>query len=297
MSFIACFNAMPEELQMNVRGDEALPTLIYLPGLHGDWTLIQRFQRELGGAVRFVEFTYPRNTCWSLEDYARAIEGKLAGAGITNGWLLAESFGSQVAWAMIGRSHQEAGGHVEAMASVPVAEEGRLRTPFLPDGLILAGGFVKYPRTWQVRFAGWFFRAVGPDRLRRFLAVYARYARIAYRNDAECMRWVQEFIERRTDEDFKAMLHRLELIRNNDPGTIAGQACIPVHHVFGLVDPVVPGFATRRWLRRHCPGYRSSRMIPFADHNVLDRAATQSGRFVLQWTSQGKQRAGKWSGR
>src|ERR1039458_3005433 len=30
---------MSEKLEMRVYGDAALPTLIYLPGIHGDWTL------------------------------------------------------------------------------------------------------------------------------------------------------------------------------------------------------------------------------------------------------------------
>lgn len=278
------FQVMPEELQVRVHGDAALPALIYLPGLHGDWTLIQRFRRALGGAVRFVEFTYPRNTEWSLDDYALAIGEKLADSGISHGWILAESFGSQVAWAMIHRAEQCA----DAMDL-----GGKLHTrTFQPEGLILAGGFVSYPGKWQVRFAGWFLRRIGPDRLKGFLGFYARYARLAYRNDPESMRWVGVFIERRTAEDFEVMLHRLRLIQSNEPGFVASRTHIPVYHLFGLVDPVVPGFATRRWLRRHCPGYRSSRVITPADHNVLDRAAGRSSTVVLEWVSGEMRRPG-----
>ena len=51
---------MAEELQLRIHGEASLPTLIYLPGLHGDWTLIGGFRHALGGRVRFVEVTYPR---------------------------------------------------------------------------------------------------------------------------------------------------------------------------------------------------------------------------------------------
>ena len=37
------------------------PTVIYLPGLHGDWGLIGAFRRALGPRVRFVEFAYAKN--------------------------------------------------------------------------------------------------------------------------------------------------------------------------------------------------------------------------------------------
>ena len=62
---------MKEKLEMRTYGDASLPTLIYLPGLHGDWTLVGSFRHALGGRVRFVEFTYPRTLTWSLEDYAK----------------------------------------------------------------------------------------------------------------------------------------------------------------------------------------------------------------------------------
>ena len=52
----------PDRLQTRVYGDPSRRTLIYLPGLHGDWTLVGSFRKALGGRVRFVEITYPRTT-------------------------------------------------------------------------------------------------------------------------------------------------------------------------------------------------------------------------------------------
>src|SRR5947207_15230888 len=95
---------MTDGLKMRVHGDASLPTLVYLPGLHGDWTLVSSFRAAIAGRVRFVEFTYPRTTTWSLDDYARGIEGMLLAQGIERGWLLGESFGSQPAWQIVGRS-------------------------------------------------------------------------------------------------------------------------------------------------------------------------------------------------
>ena len=114
---------------MRVHGDASLPTLIYLPGLHGDWTLVGSFRRALGGRVRFVEVTYPRTLTWSLEDYARGVETALAEQGITRGWLLGESFSSQVVWSLVARER------------------------FQIEGVILAGGFVRHPMRWGVRLA------------------------------------------------------------------------------------------------------------------------------------------------
>src|SRR5437870_3192594 len=91
--------AMSEQLQIRVHGPAALPALIYLPGLHGDWTLIGRFRKALGERVRLVEITYPRTLTWSLEEYAEGVERALAENGIKSGWLLGESFSSAVLWA------------------------------------------------------------------------------------------------------------------------------------------------------------------------------------------------------
>src|SRR6266496_2885705 len=100
-SRITHHSLMPETLQIRLHGPASLPTLIYLPGLHGDWTLVGSFRQALAGRVRFVEITYPRTLTWSLDDYAAEIEKGLAGNGISSGWLLGESFGSQVLWPIL----------------------------------------------------------------------------------------------------------------------------------------------------------------------------------------------------
>lgn len=89
----------PSDTAVVVRshGPATLPTLIYLPGIHGDWTLITRFRKALASRRRLVEITYPRTRVWSLTDYAKAVECALLEHGVTAGWLLGESFGSQPA--------------------------------------------------------------------------------------------------------------------------------------------------------------------------------------------------------
>src|SRR5580658_10457255 len=90
-----------EKIELRIYGDASLPTLVYLPGMHGDWTLIGGFRKAVLRKVRFVEMTYPRTLTWSLDDYAAAIEDALLQNGISRGWLLAESFGSQLAWPIL----------------------------------------------------------------------------------------------------------------------------------------------------------------------------------------------------
>jgi pimeloyl-ACP methyl ester carboxylesterase len=259
---------MDEPLELRIHGDQSLPALVYLPGLHGDWTLVTSFRAAVTGKVRFIEVTYPRTTEWSLDDYARHIHSALASRGIARGWLLAESFGSQVAWAMLGR----AGGGFEA------------------EGLVLAGGFVRHPTIWGVWLAR-FMTAHYPDwSLRLLLAVYALYAGFRHRHAPETRGCIAEFVARRRHPlDRPAIVHRLELIARNDPRPIAGRTRLPVFSLVGLIDPIVPALPVWLWCRRRCPGYRASRLIWRADHNVLGTAPDQSAHHVLRWMQDGQE--------
>ena len=255
---------MTEKLEMRVHGDASLPTLIYLPGLHGDWTLVGSFRRAVRGRVRLVEFTYPRTLTWSLEDYAREIEAALAEQGIARGWLIGESFGSQVVWPLVARKR------------------------FQVEAVILAGGFVKHPMRWGVRLAERLCGGVSLSLVTRILFGYAKVARYRYRHAPEVAANIQEFIDRRTEPDRQAAVHRLRLIAQNDPRPIARGTSLPVYALTGLVDPIVPWCFVRPWLKRNCPSLREYKIIGRADHNVLGTGSQAAADQVLRWMAGGE---------
>jgi pimeloyl-ACP methyl ester carboxylesterase len=250
---------MSETLQVRVYGDASRPTLIYLPGLHGDWTLIAGFRAALANRVRFVEITYPRTLEWSLEDYAAGVESALAEKGINGGWLLGESFSSQVVWPLLARKH------------------------LAIESIILAGGFVRHPIRGGVRLVERITGQLSLSLLTRIMFGYARLARFRYRNSPEALASIQEFIERRTELDRQAAMHRLHLIAQNDPCAIVQKNEIPIYAMTGFLDPVVPWFLVRPWLRKHCPSLREYRIVWGADHNVLGSAAKDSAKQGLRW--------------
>src|SRR2546423_10139348 len=225
---------MTDELQIRVHGDALLPTLVYLPGMHGDWTLVSSFRAAMAGRVRFVEFAYPRTLTWSLDDYARAIEQALLANGIERGWLLGESFGSQPAWAIIARD-QISGEPIpsrENCRSVPevrlpssdgggggsnVRKPPRSQPHFQTQGLILAGGFVRHPVNWAVRMAGLVSSAIPLWFVKLFCVVYACYARFRHQRAPETLARIGEFFANRTVEaDRRAMGHPLTIITGNE---------------------------------------------------------------------------------
>jgi pimeloyl-ACP methyl ester carboxylesterase len=250
---------MPEDLQLRIHGDASLPALIYLPGLHGDWTLIGSLRKAIGGRARFVEITYPRTLAWSLDDYAAAIEAALAHNGIAGGWLLGESYGSQVLWALVARGK------------------------FPASGVILAGGFVKHPMRWAVQWAEKLTGRISMALFVRIIFGYARIARFRYRHSPETLADIDEFVARRTEPDRRAAQHRLHLIAENDPRPTASRTRLPVYALTGILDPIVPWPFTRRWLRKNCPALRDFKIIPHADHNVLGTGPVASAEQILAW--------------
>jgi pimeloyl-ACP methyl ester carboxylesterase len=253
---------MSERVELRVHGSVALPTLVYLPGLHGDWTLIGGFRKALAGRVRFAEVTYPRTLVWSLEDYAAGVEQGLAQQGIRSGWLLGESFSSQVVWALVARN--------------------RLQT----QGIILAGGFARHPLHWAVCLAERLCGSLPMRVLRPMLFVYARVARLRFRNEPEVLADIGEFVARRTDLDRQAAKHRLHLVGANDPAAIARQIHAPVYALTGFLDPIVPWFLVQPWLKRNCRALREYRILR-ADHTVLSTASKAAADLVVQWMTAG----------
>lgn len=252
-------NADKEQLQIRIYGDASLPTLIYLPGIHGDWTLVAGFRRAIANRVRFVEFTYPRTEKCSLEDYAAEIETALKENGIQSGWLLGESFGSQIVWPMIARKN------------------------FQVEGIIFAGGFGRHPALWTVWLVRQLTRPVSFRILRHFFFLYRLYSRLRYRNDPVMQEAVREFVAWRSEETLRAAKHRLKLILKNDPAAIARKITVPIHSIAGFVDPVVPWFGARRWFRKNCPSFGEGKIYWPADHHVLGTAAEKSAGQILGW--------------
>jgi pimeloyl-ACP methyl ester carboxylesterase len=258
-----------QEIQIRITGDASLPTLIYMPGLHGDWTLAASFRAAIAGRARFVELVYPRTLTWTIDDYTDALQRVLLDHGLTHGWLLGESFGSQFVWTLLDRQF--------------AAQGNGQQNVFHADGAILAGGFVKHPWSWGPRTLRRIGERTSTKNYTRELRIYARYAKFRHRRAPETLASIDEFVARRTDLDRQAMRHRLTLLDQYDPRPVARRTHVPVHYLGGIVDPLVPWPLVRIWLRRNCPGYRGGKTFWFADHNVLATAPKQCADLILEW--------------
>jgi pimeloyl-ACP methyl ester carboxylesterase len=117
----------------------------------------------------------------------------------------------------------------------------------------------------------------------RIVFGYARVARFRYRHAPEVLATIDEFIARRTEADRRAGQRRLHLVGRNDPRPVARQTSLPVFGLSGVLDPIVPWFLVRPWLRKHCPALRDYQVIRGADHNVLSTAPGKSAALILKW--------------
>jgi len=252
-------------LEIRVHDRNAAPTLVYLPGVHGDWTAVGAFRRALEGRVRFVEFAYPRTTIWTMEDYGAAVLRALADSGIKRGWILGESFGSQVAWALL-------------------REIGKLQKDkaFHPEGLILAGGFARHPIPFWPGL-GLLLTSSRWMVLQGFRA-YRAVVRLGGWRNSKMSGDADEFMRRRqAPGDIEALRHRLRLVARNDPRECAKTLGSPLYCLSGLVDPIVPWPLTFRWFRRNCPALRETKVLFLADHNVLGTAPQRAAEQALRW--------------
>jgi pimeloyl-ACP methyl ester carboxylesterase len=254
-------------------------TLIYLPGLHGDWTLLGPFRHALRERCRLVEFTYPRRTDLALDDYAGLILAELHRHGISEGWIIGESFSSQVAWAIARRC-------METKAGPGREGAGHGAGFFRLRGVILAGGFVRHPVPWGVRAAWSVSERIPLWLLGRLCGAYGRLARrrCDRAGAGGAAREIELFVARRSHVvDRAAITSRYRLIRDEDMRPVARMTRCPVYSLTGAADPIVPWPAVSRWLQRWCPGFHGQRIVWRAGHNVLLDAPAESAEQILAW--------------
>lgn len=261
---------IPDSPQLQIRRHAArngdVPALLYLPGLHGDWTLLGPFRRAWAERGELLEVSYPQRADWALPDYARAVLNALQETGARRCWLMGESFSSQVAWQIV------------ALAE----ETGTARALF--DGMILVGGFVRHPWPWGVKLARQASSTVPGWVLRRACQLYGWSAKWRARNP-EHHAELDEFVARRAaPEDRVALTSRYVLIDQFDPRPIAQTTTLPVYQLAGAWDPIVPWWDVRAWLQRHCPSYVASRILWSSGHNVLLSGPHLCAAQILDWS-------------
>ncbi|MGC8742870.1 MAG: alpha/beta fold hydrolase [Verrucomicrobiia bacterium] len=253
---------MEDDVKIFINDPDKSPTLVYLPGIHGDASLVREFKKYVAGKLRFIEIEYGRNPDWEIQNYADRIEAALKRCGVDECYLLAESFGSQVMWAIMSKPRS-----------------------FKVKGIILAGGFVRHPFISGVKIAKAVTKILSLRMIELYLRSYIWICKLLFRKEHRDKQVLNEFKRNRIDDaDRRAIIKRYELIIKNDHRTVAKTVQAPVYFLAGRWDYIiVPRGPVLRWLRKNSPSFCDYKIIDGADHPVLANAPESSAKQILQW--------------
>ncbi len=244
MTLLADF-AASDRLLHRISGPEQAPVLVYVPGIHGDWTPMVNCRGYLARRLRLVELAYPWRARWLLDDFADALAAKLDELGIESAHLLAESFGSIVGW------------------------QFALTRPRRVRSLVLAGGFCRPPWSSFLPAALATMAAIPPRWVDSVIGAYIRLH--AGRRDYDADAGFPPFSASRGREGWRACRNRLRVIRATDLRRRLGEIRCPVAYVGGGRDLVVPVRREIRCLRESLhPDCRFTQwIVEGAPHPIL----------------------------
>jgi len=250
-----------ERLIYQASGPLGAPVIVYLPGIQGDWTPMWRLRRLLGARFRLIEVAYPRAPDWTLDDYAAKFARLLKELGLERVHLLAESFGSLVAWTFGLR-------HPERVAS-----------------LMLAGGFCRSPGRVRVALARGALGLVPAALLDRAIDLYCWYFQRRRRFPEKWELPDVFFPAARTRQGWRTTRGRLRIINKTDLRPHVPAARFPILYLGGARDSIVPVRREVRHLERALPArcrFRSH-LLPGVPHAVLPASFRQADRIITEW--------------
>ena len=264
MNILPAFDHATEML-VQVSGPIGAPAVVYVPGIHGDWTPLWRIRNVLRRHCRLIEIAYPRTAeRWSLDEYTTRLTALIDRLDLSTVHLLAESFGSLVGWTFASR-------HPERVKS-----------------LMVAGGFCSSPGRVKVAAADLALRLFPARLLDKMVDLYLAYL-IKRGFPASAFHRQSEFFPAtRTRPGWRSTHNRLKIIRRTDVRSRLGELSIPVLYFGGACDWIVPvrrEIATlKHHLRPEC-AFRSI-IFPNAPHPIIPARYPQVAQLIFDWVGQ-----------
>lgn len=241
-------------------GDPNAPPIIYLPGVHGDWTAQGRARPVLTRNFHLVETAYPRIEYWTIDDFALALKDLLDSLGLDSAHIVGESFGSLVAWRF------------------GIANPERVRS------FTLVGGFSSAPRFRVAAAAAAALKSVPTSLLESAIDLYVAGKSAVGQHRATFGSGA--YPATRTLRGQLAAAKRMEIIQEADFRDQLQQVHFPVRYVGGARDIVVPVRREIATLDAHLPPHCDfqSELIAGAPHTLIashpERTAAQISRWV-----------------
>ena len=249
------------ELVHQISGPEDAPAMVYLPGVHGDWTANESARTHLSRETRLIEVAYPRNAAWTLADFSNALRRLLDRLNLTSVHVAGESFGSLVAW-------ETAFGHPELIKS-----------------LLLVGGFAQPPAYRVATSAKWALRGMPTFVLETGIDIYVYYKDLKGERRLGRRSGVSPYPAVRTRKGKLATASRMGIIERTDVRERLHRLQQPVRYIGGDSDSVIGVHRELSTLRQHLPPHCEfkSELIQDAPHAIIASHPEHTARTLTRW--------------
>ena len=243
-------------------GDPTQIPVIYLPGVQGCWTSLDKARPKFAQHCELIEVAYPLFDNWSLEHYASALLHLVRDLKLDSFHLVGESFGSLVGW-YFGLHHPS-----------------KLRS------FILVGGFTQPPGMYMAATAGFGLSFVPTVAFNKIVDTYVSYK--SAKGETRIASGVKAFPGVRGDRGQKATANRMRLIQATDFTNDLPNVTFPVRYLGGEKDRIIPVAREVRTLNKLLSDKVEfdSYLIPGAPHMIIASHADQTVSKIGQWIEQ-----------
>lgn len=247
-----------------VSGSEDVPPVVYLPGIHGDWTPLEGARPRLNAKVRLIEAAYPRVDHWTLNDFADALDALLDDLGLQSAHVVGESFGSLVGW------------------------QFGLTRPDRVRSFVLIGGFSQAPNRRSVRSAKWALRLLPTFAFEKGIDTYVSYkSRKGERRPSHGPE-IPPYPAARTRRGKRATMNRMTIVQRTDFRGHLDKVTFPVRYIGGEMDRVVPVHRELATLAELLPPHCEfdARLLARAPHAIIASHPEETSAHICDWVSE-----------
>lgn len=246
-------------------GNASNPPLIYLPGVHGDWTPQAVASPMLSANFRLVELTYPKQPAWNVGHYVAALQELMDELDIASAHIVAESFGSIIGWQF----------------GLELAER--------VHSLILVGGFCQPPGNLRMSIGTLGLSALPTGLFEAGVDLYVSLRE----NQGRLEHPLSEdsppaYSSVRSEEGKRATVRRLELIQESDYRDNLHAISFPVRYIGGERDVIVPVRREIQTLMDSLPAEADfkSRVIPGGPHMIVSSHPEETAGQIIEWAEE-----------
>ena len=240
-------------------GGPAQVPLIYLPGVHGCWTPLDKARATFNEHCELIEIAYPFFDDWSLEHYADALLHLAHDLDLESFHLVGESFGSLVGW-QFGLSHPS-----------------RIRS------FTLIGGFSQPPGMYMAASAGMGLSVLPAVAFDKIVDAYVSYKTV--KGEPRTVASGTAYPGVRGARGQNATANRMKLIQAADFRKDLPRVSFPVRYIGGSKDRVIPVKREIRTLEEQLSERTAFDhfLIPGAPHAIIASHPIETADKVVHW--------------